>query len=493
MPNVENSPSYISPECGAQRRDVDIVRDVFAGTLRLRACGETYLPRFPLEDPRSYEARLCSAVLYNAYKRTIRGLTGMVFRKDVQLAEDVPEPMTKDAEDIDMTGRSLSTFAKDVFIDALNDGHADILLDMPRVEQQFRNRAEQERAGLRPFWTVVPKRRVTRFDFDTRGGEPILTEYAFSDMRWEKAGRFGKRAIEQIHEYLLLPGGVQFTLFEKVKKDGGEGEFKEIERFTLGGMPLIPVATVYANRTGLMMSEPPLLDLAIENIAHYQLRSDRMTSLHKAGVPIPILIGYPDDGDTIAVSSGHGITLPIGGDAKYLEPQGASLEETRMELQDIEKHMAALGLAMLQRDSRAAETAEAKRIEKAETDSQLASGVTGLEDGLEQAVFLHLLWRKLETSKHGVTANRDFELQQLSAQQVQVLSGLVDGAKLSVDTFWDLLVQGEVLPDSFDAELEKALIAGGEDLSMLAVLKETVDRMQQRAPARPNDPPVDED
>jgi hypothetical protein len=240
----------------------------------------------------------------------------------------------------------------------------------------------------------------------------------------------------------------------------------------------IPVTASFTNRTGFHESEPPLLDLAYENILHFQVRSDRSVALHVAGVPVPVFTGLEDDGATsIEVGVTKGIKLPIGGTAAYMEPTGASLEHSRTELQDIEQRMAALGLSMLVRETRAAETAEAKRIDKGEADSQLASWALGHEDAVEEALGFHAEWMG-EADGGSCEVNTDFGTEMLDAQMVQVLSALVGDRRITLDTMWDILLAGRVLPGTFSAEREKSLLE--DDAGEAQVLADLVARLRKR-------------
>src|SRR5690606_14245484 len=117
---------------------------------------------------------------------------------------------------------------------------------------------------------------------------------------------------------------------------------------------------------------------------------------------------------------------------------------------EIQQRMAALGLSMLQQQTRAAETAEAKRLDKSEHDSELSNVARSSEDAANEALALHAMWMGLPEGG-SITVNRDFESQMMDAQMVTALAALVPH-KMSLDTFWDLMIQGEILPDTFDRE-----------------------------------------
>jgi hypothetical protein len=79
----------------------------------------------------------------------------------------------------------------------------------------------------------------------------------------------------------------------------------------------------------------------------------------------------------------------MGADAKYVTHDGAGLEASKQSLDDLKSDIASFGLAMLASQKRVAETAEAKRIDKSGTDSQLAVSARGLQDCLERAFQFH--------------------------------------------------------------------------------------------------------
>jgi len=314
-----------------------------------------------------------------------------------------------------------------------------------------------------PCWLTLFDLAVTR-----------LEHFAYLSTSTERDGEFGEKEVQRVREYTLAvmteDGSeprrvVRYVVWKLGKNARGEEEWV-IETDGTMDISRIPLATAYAERTGFMVSDPPLLDLALENIGHYQVRSDRRNSLHIAGVPIPVTIGLRE-GEAMPVGSSFGINLPVGGDAKYLEPNGASLSEMREELRDIEQRMAALGLAMLQRDTRAAETAEARRIEKSETDSSLSTAARLLAAAATEALSYHAEWLDLDAG--GTCAvNRDFDAQLLDPAMIRELRAMVADGQLSLETLWEMLEKGEILPESFDAEIERDRLENSPDLARRA-------------------------
>lgn len=458
---ASSKPDAVSEAVQRQRRAVEIVRDVAAGTLRMRERASAYLPAFPLEHAADYSRRVANATLYNCVRRTVEGLAGLIMREDPILGQDVPPEIAEHLETVDGGRMHFAPFALEVVTAALLDGHAHILVDHPTVDPDVvRTRFDEQRLGVRPYWCMVSKPSVLRFRHARIGGREELVAFAFEQRSAEADGEFGEVEVRRVYDYRLDIGEggertVRFSVWREVKT-----EWSFERGGALGGVDRIPVVTVYGGRRlGPMETEPALLDLALENVHHFKARSDLSTLLHICGVPVFVTTGAPLDGNVIAVGPNSALTLPQNADAKYVEPTASGLAEMRLELHDIEGRMAALGLALLARETHAAETAEAKRIDKSQSDSALSRVARSLQDAMEEALSLHATWLGLADGG-SVTVNRAFEKVLLDASQLAELRTMVAEEVLSVDTLWDLLQHGGVLPEGFDRDRERARLAG---------------------------------
>ncbi|HSV93705.1 MAG TPA: DUF4055 domain-containing protein, partial [Desulfobacterales bacterium] len=473
-----------------QKKAVEVCRDVFAGTLHMRTRAGKYLPMFPKEKPEDYDRRLNEAVLFNGFRRTIKGLVGLVFSKEPALGDDVPPPIKAHMKDVDLEGRDITEFGMDHFEDAMIDGHAGIFVDFQEVDTgALKSLAEEKAAGLRPYWIPLRKQQILKFSTARIAGRRMLSLLRWIETSEEDDGRWGEKSVERVREYRLAvlrnenTGerrlGVQWSLYELQKTTAGKDVWALAKSGNLGIMDEIPLAVTYTNRTGYLESEPPLLDLGLENIKHWQKRSDKDNVEHVACVPIFVTKGVSEK-DLKGFSIGPTVGLNLEGkatevDAAYVEIQGAGLEASRESLKDVEHRMAILGLSMLMSETRQAETATSKRIDKSESDAQLVSMGRGLGLGLWEALRFTAKWEGLERGGT-ITVNRDFERKLLDSQMVQALLAAVDRGKLSMETFWDALRRGEVLTEGFDPKLEKARIeaegSGEADEKIIAALKQ---------------------
>ena len=196
-----------------------------------------------------------------------------------------------------------------------------------------------------------------------------------------------------------------------------------------------------------------LLDLALANIKYYQKRSDYDESLHKAGFPIPVFSGVPDDWNMIVTGAGFGIKLPAGATGEYMEPEGRSLEVMRQDLHDLRAEMAALGLSVLASRSEAEATATETVINFSQESSELETIARSLSDALELCLGFHAQYLG-EKSGGSIDLGSHLKSLALTPVQVATYSNMVAANQLTLKTLWKILQSGDALPDSFNADEE---------------------------------------
>ena len=452
-------PDYRLPAVRDQEAELQIVRDVEAGSGRIKQRRTTYLPMHPKEDTENYEIRLNRPAFFNAYARTTGGLTGMVFRRNPVLQDDVPEQLRTHWENIDNAGTHGDVFAKEVCHDMLVAGHAGILVDFPVVDRRL-TRAQEARLGIRPFWVQVKKENILSWRVRIVNGRSVLTQLVLREFVEQPMGAFGTETVEryrvlrkEITNTDTLEGPVTFEVWEqragKATKTGPSGEIR--------GVGMIPFVDLYANKTGFLQSKPPLIDLAHLAIRYYQTNSDMLHAAHIANVPIPVFLGV-DTEEEIEFGPNTALKIPDpAGKAYWMETTGNAIGQTMKLLDDMRTEMAVLGLGILERRPMTAETATAKRIDRSEKDSQLSSAARSLEDGLERAFGFHAQFMGLADQQGdggSVTLNKDFLELNLAPEQIRVYLDASKEGKLSVETLWAILAEGNALPANFNATEE---------------------------------------
>jgi hypothetical protein len=114
--------------------------------------------------------------------------------------------------------------------------------------------------------------------------------------------------------------------------------------------------------------------------------------------------------------------------------------------------MSTLGVTKLLGQKFVAESADAKRIDQAQSNSVLAIISQELESALNQAFDFASRYVGIEPPR--IKVDRDFDFYRLIGQDVSVLSQLNESGKISDRLLLDVLRRGEVLPDNVDIEAE---------------------------------------
>ena len=480
-----NSPAYTCASYDKQLPDVQLIRKVYGGTKTMRLAGEEFLPQHPMEPEGKYDARREQAVAYNALKKTEGGLNGMIFRRDPTYSEDVPEELkgtdttNGDLDNIDRQGNAFPVFWRYVADNALTDGHTWVWVESP--PNPATTEREEEELEIRPYWVNLKKEQVTNWRYEIRNGKPVLTLIAFREGAVEPDGDFGEKQrqrirvlrevrVTQTDDVADARTRVQGELWEYRKRDdtGLSGRqvdrWVEIERYLID-LPVteIPVVIVYAGKTDLYESAPPLLDLAYEQIEHYRVRSDRQKSMTFSSIAVPFMFGEGllDDEDKPKVVWGAD-GMAVGNDPNtnvgMMESHGYGLDATDRELERIEGRMASMGLALIASSQTVQpRTATEEAINKGENDAWLALFAQNLEDGANQCTEIHGTYRGLDVVGK-IQLSREFYDQLIDPQMLRELNNAVAAGNLSFETLFEELKHGRVLHVQHDAAEERARI-----------------------------------
>jgi len=113
-----------------------------------------------------------------------------------------------------------------------------------------------------------------------------------------------------------------------------------------------------------------------------------------------------------------------------------------------------LGVTKLFGQKFVAESAEAKRIDQAQSNSVLSIISQELESALNQAYGFAAQYVGIEPPE--ITIDRDFDYYRLIGQDVSVITQLNQLGKISDQMLLEILRRGEILPDNINIEDELA-------------------------------------
>jgi hypothetical protein len=437
---VSESPFVRSLEVIGMMPDWKVMAAVTNGTNYIRDLAEQYLPQEPREDDEAWRARIDRSVLSPYTSRLIETAAGAVLRKPIHIEGD--PYWSEVALDIDGIGSNINEYARRALVSSLTYGHSAILVDFPAATGA-RNLAEERAMGRRPYFVHVDAPQIWGWRKDDTNR---LTQIRIHDYEYRPLNEFGEEQVEVMR--VIYPGRYDlYTLGQETVT------FEESNGFSLDTIPVVPI---YSNRRGVLISQPGLLDIANLNITHYQRQSDLIHALHIAAMPTLVLEGYSQDSSEATIGVNYALGMEPGHKAYYVQSDATSFDAQMNELQSLEGQMSTLGITKLFGQKFVAESAEAKRIDQAQSNSVLAIISQELESALNQAFKLAAQYVGMEPPV--ITIDRDFDYYRLIGQDVAVLAQLNESGKISDETLLKILQHGEILPEDVQVADELARI-----------------------------------
>jgi hypothetical protein len=441
----------------------EIMKAVTNGTEYLRDNSEAFLPLEPREDYTAYLSRVNRAVFSPYTQRLIRAATGLIMRKPITLIGDSYWTDVF-AKDVDGCGSDLDEYARRVLICSLTYGQSHILVDYPAPTGAL-SLAEERAQNRRPYWIEIDPTNIYGWRLDREVNYGSLIQVRIAEKAVVPSGEFGEQVFDQVR--VIEPG--KFSIYRKVspKKDlinlqdttyagnfdGPENE-KDYELvdsgvFSLGEVPLV---SVYSGKTDTLTSKPPLLDIAYLNLAHFQRQADLIHSLHVASQPMLVLEGWDDQTKDTTISVNYAMATQPGNKVYYVEPASSAFEAQTNEIQELQLQMATLGISTLSQQKFVAESADARRLDRVDTNSMLSMVSLELEQKLQKVFNLSANYLGIEPPE--VKISRDFDIERLIGQDITALTSLFDQKVIDREEFRDILVQGEVLPTATETEAD---------------------------------------
>ena len=441
----------------------EIMKAITEGTKYLRDNSEIFLPLEPREDAEAYQSRVDRAVFSPFTQRLIRAATGLVLRKPITLTGD-PYWTEMFKMDVDGCKSDLDEYARRVLMCSLTYGQSHILVDYPAPSGAV-SLAEERQQNRRPYWIEIDPNNIYGWRLDRESNYGSLIQVRIGEKAVLPDGDFGEKIYDQMR--VIEPGRYRVfrkreTVDELYEEDTGiyptdmsspavEKDFKQVESgsFSLGEIPLV---TIYSGKVDNMISKPPLLDIAYLNLAHFQRQADLIHSLHVASQPMLVMEGYDDQTKDLAISVNYAMATQPGNKIYYVEPASSAFDAQSAEIKELQMQMATLGISTLSQQKFVAESADARRLDRVDTNSMLAMVSMELEQKLQKAFNLSADYVGIEPPE--VKISRDFDIERLIGQDITALISLFDQQVIDRDEFRDILVQGEVLPTANETKSE---------------------------------------
>jgi Domain of unknown function (DUF4055) len=455
-----------SGERAEMSADLELIADIRAGAVAMRARAPKYLPQYAQESDVEYARRVASAPWRAEFVDALHSLTSKPFSKPVSFPDGTPDAITAFGEDVDGRGNSLHVFAKQCFLEGVAHGVHGILVSYPFADGLV-TRADEKRANLKPYFVSINVNDIVALYTEMRGGREVVVHARIRECYTERDDGFGEKMVEQIVVY--EPG-----TWARWQKNEATNKYELIAEGLIkaagGALDEVPLTLFFTGaRTGMLRTRPPLRDLADCQLELFRSLSRQDEILTFTGSPMLSGSGVspptpdPRTGEgTIRVGPKTILFAPASGDGKsgswqYVQPAAANLVAINDHVESVVEHMRRLAMQPTTRKSGDV-TATATSVATAQAHSQLESWAIGCRDAFEQAfTFVEAF---LGVAKPTVVQiHTDFGVGDATNADVRSLLEAQQAEIISKSTVRDELVRRGILGPQFDADNEDQQIA----------------------------------
>lgn len=480
-------PNYARPDYRALALDLKLIADELGGTRAMHAAAGRYIRKWKAEDKDTYTFRSRCETFFEGLGRTLSAAVGMLFAKPPTVTWNGAETAMKPHwDDVDGAGTAGTVFVKRFAEAAVRDGLGVLLVDHPPAPRGIVVHAGNEvELNLRPTWAMYNRGAAINWRVERLNNRRTLTLLVLHEPATVSDQAYGVKTVHRFRvlrmqsllelgdksaaDLPVMPYVATWTLWQL--NDGAVGD--RMDSFTQVGTGVfqnragdaaaaLPLAIAYTGRTdGIMDARIPLLGVAWANLSHWQLSTELRFNTVVAAFAQPTVIGELAD-DTSGASPVPGklkigplalVHLRTGGEYRWTEASGTGL--ARLATLVLEKlgDIARLGLSFLQSDTRAAETAEAKRLDASAENATLATAAQGIEDAVNLALEVHAWYVGIPKAQAPtVQLSRDFENTVMAADVMTAYAYAVEKAGLPLRVLLDSFQRGGRIPA--DANLD---------------------------------------
>ncbi len=449
--------------------DWQTMRDTYRGEHVVKEKGETYLPPtsgmradgYPTVDSigwRAYQAYKMRAVFHGFVDEAVRTLVGIMHHKPPTI--ELPESMEPMREDATTKGESLEMLLRRINENQLVEGRYGMLLDLPSTPVM---------GEVFPYIATYTARRILNWD-DGRREELTRQTLNFVGLDESEFERTDDFEWEQQDKYRILilgevdpnEGPQEGAVYQVAVYDERSSTFNENDLMTptLRGNTLDEIPFVFVNSSDIVPEpdDPPLVNLANLSLAIYRGEADYRQSLFMQGQDTLVTIGDTagDDGNPKSYRTGANasISVPSGGDAKFIGVDSQGLSEQREGLENDKKDAASLAGQLMDNTARGVESGDALQMRvSARTATLNEIALTGAF-ALQSILRIAAKWMGANPEEVVVTPNLDFADEKLEGKTlVEYMTAKSLGAPISLRSIHRLMQQRDLTEMEFDDEV----------------------------------------
>jgi len=430
------------------------IRDALEGSDQVKGSGEAYLPKPDGMTQQKYDAYKTRAHFFAVAERTLRGMSGLVFRHPAKF--ELPERLEPLREAATTDGHSLTVMTENVVNELLSIGRYGILVDYPSMNTT---------ATSIPYLATYTAENITDWKVQFVDGMRVLTRVVLKD-DFDDGDEDVNDDAEQRLELVLnedLNYEVRRWRAAGSAKDNTTAAWVIAEQTVplINGKPLKRIPFVFVNPYDLRpeLEKPPMLDLVDANMALYRNSADYEHSLFLTAQPTPWVSGaITSENKPTAIGSGAFWVLPEGSQAGMLEFGGAGIEAMERAMDTKKNEMHALGARMIHDGQNRNEAADTARQRGRSELSLLTNVVNMAEAAIDRALRIASDWVTGRPDDIVVQLNRDWVATRMDGAELTALVKAWQSGGMSHLTLYENMQRGEIAPVDRTYDEEKDLI-----------------------------------
>lgn len=433
-----------------------VCRETIEGEDVVKLNGEKYLPMATGRNKGECLKRYEAFKLRTPYVNFVGGVHGimhaMIFRRAPTIHCGESFLRSGLLDNVDFKGNSLYQFVSNSVEDLLKTGFGAWLLDVPRAKADM-SRYDAEKNGVRPYLSYYPAESVKNIVYDRRGKlkmavlEEKFQEFSDESLEYTDVCRYRMLRINEAGHYEQRIYTPVFDSYDKSKVKRMEVDVVPVSvgNNEFDYIPLVVLPTENPEK-------PPLFDLAMLNVHHYQLTADYTNGVHMTTVPTGYITGYTPKDD------GGNDDITLGGDAFLTEENsearfgvlsfsGEGLEHCEKAIDKIESQIAGIFMKSIAPDKKTSETAESAYVHRAGENAKLATFARNVSGKLSQLVRWYEEWNGYEGAVE-IHLNYDYETMSLDPNIINSIANISGQGKFPLYCVFYILQQQELIdPD----------------------------------------------
>lgn len=428
-----------------------------------------YLRQHPHETKEQWEIRQWLSTYRNYALPVVSVFSSSVWRKNP--LRKLPEILEPYVADVDRQGTNANVFFQNVTVDAAMHGLNYVVVDSPVVPEN-RTKEYDQKHNIRPYFTSVSVLNVPKWGIITNEISGIIElDYVVIDIFYQDdADAFEESNEVQQYKILYKDKWELYTEIDGALSLTDAGVYKLNE---------VPIVNAYFKEILPMIGASCIAPVTSLCVHSYRTNNVLDKALYDTAFPMMFLKGFDQPKvDKYVRSSHNGLVGVLDSDVKYVEPSGQSFKDLRDAIKQDVNDIQEIVLRMIRPESKQIQSEPSKKEDRLQLDSQLTMFARNIEQAETQAWHLMLDFLGHPELKNQVIIeyNKDFDPNTIGKELIKEFREMETGGQISKDTLYKVMKKGELLPEDFDPEEEKVLIAAeNRDSASLAGLSNTRD------------------